>query len=126
MRFEHFGINVPDARAMAEWLVKHCGMRVLRAINTAPYTCFLADERGMSVIEIYTNPAGPIPDYSRQHPLQFHWAFAVDDPDEVKDRLVAAGASVVEEIWLEDGSHLFMLRDPWGVPLQLCKRTKPL
>ena len=126
MRFEHFGINVPDARAMAEWLVKHCGMRVLRAMTTAPYTCFLADESGNSIIEIYTNPAGPIPDYPHQHPLQFHWAFAVDDPDADKDRLVAAGASVVEEIWLEDGSHLFMLRDPWGVPLQICKRTKPL
>ena len=125
MRFEHFGVNVPDARAMAEWYVKHCGMRVLRAMTVSPFTCFLADERGMSAMEIYTNLLGPIPDYPMQHPLQFHFAFAVDDPDAIKDRLVAAGASVVEEIWLDDGSHLFMLRDPWGVPLQLCKRTKP-
>ena len=25
-----------------------------------------------------------------------------------------------------DGSRLIMLRDPWGLPLQLCKRSNPL
>ena len=27
--------------------------------------------------------------------------------------------------WMPDGSMLIMLRDPWGVALQLCQRSRP-
>ncbi len=87
---------------------------------------FLADEGGRVVMEIYSNPAAPIPDYSTQHPMRFHIAFAEPDPGAAKESLIRAGASFVEEDRLEDGSHLIMLRDPWGIPLQLCKRGSPL
>ena len=33
---------------------------------------------------------------------------------------------VVEEVRLDDGSLLIMMRDPWGLALQLCRRAKPL
>ncbi len=39
--------------------------------------------------------------------------------------LLAAGASVFEEIKMDDGSRIITFRDPWGVPFQLCKRAKP-
>ena len=26
---------------------------------------------------------------------------------------------------MPDGSRLTMMRDPWGLPLQLCQRAKP-
>jgi catechol 2,3-dioxygenase-like lactoylglutathione lyase family enzyme len=126
MQFEHFGINVPDAAAMAEWYVKNCGMKVIRAIPQANQTHFLADEKGRVMMEIYTNPKSAVPDRSAEHPLRFHFAFAVLDPAALKDKLVAAGASVFEELKMDDGSHLIMMRDPWGVPLQLCKRAKPM
>ncbi|HEW78486.1 MAG TPA: VOC family protein [Phycisphaerales bacterium] len=126
MEFEHFGINVPDSTAMANWYVEHCSMRIVRSMDSAPYTHFLADETGRVVIEIYSNPADPIPEHSAQHPLRFHFAFAVPDPTAVKEKLTAAGASVFEEQRFDDGTHLVMMRDPWGVPLQLCKRGTPL
>jgi hypothetical protein len=78
------------------------------------------------VIEIYCNAADAVPDYPAMHPLRFHIAFATDDPDGSRAALVAAGATFVDERSLPDGSRLLMLRDPWGVPLQLCKRTQPL
>ena len=56
------------------------------------------------------------------HPMRFHLAFAAGDPDAARAALVAAGATFVEEQALADGSRLLMLRDPWGLPLQLCKR----
>jgi predicted enzyme related to lactoylglutathione lyase len=68
----------------------------------------------------------PIPDYASMHPMRFHVAFAADDPDAARAELVAAGATFVEEQKLPDGSRLLMLRDPWGLPLQLCKRTTPM
>ena len=41
-------------------------------------------------------------------------------------RLEAAGAKYFEEVKLPDGSHLITLRDPWGVPIQLCRRGRPM
>ena len=67
-----------------------------------------------------------IPEYSKQHPLEFHFALTVNNPIEIKDKLIKAGAKVEEEIKLDDGSHLIMMRDPFGVPLQLVKRGKAL
>ena len=125
VKFEHIALNVPDAKSMAAWYVSHLGMTVAKSMDDEPYTHFLADGTGRVVMEIYTNKAAPIPDYGAVHPLNLHRAFAVTDADAAKERLLAAGAKYVEEVRPADGSVLYMLRDPWGVPLQICRRTKP-
>jgi catechol 2,3-dioxygenase-like lactoylglutathione lyase family enzyme len=111
---------------MAAWYVEHLGMRVLRRNAAAPHIHFLADASGRVVMEIYSNAADPVPDYSAMHPMRFHLAFAAPDPDQARAALVAAGATFVDEQTQPDGSRLLMLRDPWGLPLQLCKRTASL
>ena len=126
MQFEHFGINVPDATAMGEWYVKNCNMKIVLAIPKPSQTHFLADEKERVCMEIYTNPNAIVPDYSSQHPLCFHFAFEAASPAAMKDKLITAGASVFEELKLDDGSCIIMFRDPWGVPFQLCKRAKPM
>ena len=126
MQFEHFGINVPDAKAMAAWYVKNCQLKIVRAIPQPSQTHFLADEKGRICIEIYTNSNAAVPNYLLQHPLCFHFAFEAASPAAMKDKLVAAGATVFEELNLEDGSCIIMFRDPWGVPFQLCKRASPM
>jgi catechol 2,3-dioxygenase-like lactoylglutathione lyase family enzyme len=126
LNLEHVACNVADPTAMAAWYVKHLGMRVVRQSPEPPQIHFLADAAGRAVIEIYSNAADPIPDSAAMHPLRFHIAFATDDPDAARDALVAAGATFVEERGMADGSRLLMLRDPWGIPLQLCRRTRPL
>jgi len=125
MKFEHFGINVPDARAMGQWYVEHLGFRLVRSREEAPYTRFLADETGRVVVELYTNPAATIPGYSAQHPLVFHLAAWSSDVAADRARLEKAGAALFVEEVMPDGTRLTMMRDPWGVPLQLCQRTKP-
>jgi catechol 2,3-dioxygenase-like lactoylglutathione lyase family enzyme len=126
LNIEHFACNVADPVAMATWYVEHLGMRIVRRVQAPPHIHFLADAGNRVVIEIYSNGADPIPDYASMHPLRFHLAFAADDPDAVKAALIAAGATFVEEQTLADGSRLLMLRDPWGLALQLAKRTTPL
>jgi len=126
MKFEHVALNVPDALAMAAWYVEHCGMQIVRGMREAPFTHFVADASGRTILELYTNTAAPIPDYAAQHTLCLHVAWAVADATAVKARLIAAGASLVNDSVLEDGTHLVMLRDPWGVALQLCQRSAPL
>jgi catechol 2,3-dioxygenase-like lactoylglutathione lyase family enzyme len=125
MKFEHFALNVPDARASARWYVAHLGLRVARTRDDSPYTSFLADDSGRVILEVYSNPAAPYPDYRAAHPLCFHVAFIADDPAAVRARLVAAGATPAYEETLPDGSFLVMVRDPWGVPLQLVRRQTP-
>ena len=125
MIFEHFALNVPDVRAAAAWYVEHLGLKVMRARPDAPYTQFLADSSGRVFLELYTNPTDPIPEYPAQHPLRVHFAFAVADTKAEHERLVQAGATLVTEEVLPDGTRLVMMRDPWGVPVQLCQRAKP-
>jgi catechol 2,3-dioxygenase-like lactoylglutathione lyase family enzyme len=126
LNVEHFACNVSEPVAMAAWYVEHLGMRVVRRLTAAPHIHFLADANDHVVIEIYKNAADPIPDYASMHPLRFHIAFASDDPDAVRAALVTAGATFVDEQTQPDGSRLLMLRDPWGLALQICKRVTPL
>jgi catechol 2,3-dioxygenase-like lactoylglutathione lyase family enzyme len=125
MVFEHFAINVPNARDAASWYVAHLGLKILRALNEPPYTHFLADDTGRVMLEIYTNETAAIPDYASEHPLRFHFAFIAKDAVAAQKSLLAAGATTAEVITPPDGSILVMMRDPWGVPVQLCQRANP-
>jgi glyoxylase I family protein len=125
MKIEHVAFNVAEPVSMAEWYCTHCGLRVVRHIPQPAQTHFLADADA-TVLEIYCNPPDQVPDYRNMNPLLFHLALSSDNPTADARRLVTAGATYVEEVKLPDGSHLIMLRDPWGIALQLCKRTKPL
>lgn len=126
MIFEHMALNVPDVQAAAAWYVAHLGLQVVRAKPDAPFTHFLADGTGRVFIELYSNPVDAFPNYPAQHPLRMHVAFAVGDAAAERIRLEKAGATLAVEEPQPDGSLLIMMRDPWGVPLQLCQRTKPL
>lgn len=126
LNVEHVACNVAEPVAVAAWYVEHLGMRIVRRLAAAPHIHFLADASGRAVIEIYSNAADPVPDYWSMHPLRFHLAFAADDLDLARAALLAAGATFVDEQTQTDGSRLVMLRDPWGLAIQLCKRTTPL
>ena len=126
MHIEHFALNVAEPVAMAAWFVEHLGFRVVRHVDNTTQTHFLADESGQSVLEIYCNPPDQVPDYARLDPLIVHIALVSENPDTDRARLEAAGATYASEVRLPDGSQLTMLRDPWGLALQLCKRGTPL
>lgn len=125
MKLEHIAFNVADPVAAAKWYCTHCGFRVARHVPMPVQTHFLVDS-GSTVIEIYCNPPDSVPDYRSMNPLIFHLALISDNPVDDAQRLSAAGAEVVEDMHLDDGSHLIMMRDPWGLALQLCKRARPL
>ena len=126
MKLEHFALNVSDPVDMALWYAENLGLKTVRQMEDAPYTHFLADSSGTILLEIYNNPEDQVPAYADMNPLLLHVAFVSDDPESDKTALLAAGASFVEELHLDDGSHLVMLRDPWGLAIQLCKRGTPM
>ncbi len=125
MKIEHLAFNVADPVAFAAWYVRHLGLRIVRHLPQAAETHFLADDQG-TILEIYRNPPDQVPDYRAMDPLLFHLAFSSTDPEADAQRLVAAGATRVTEVRPNDGSLLLMLRDPWGIALQLCRRSRPL
>ena len=126
MKLEHFAMNVADPTVMAGWYEEHLKLKTVRHFPKASDTHFLADSSGTILLEIYNNPADQVPPYAEMNPLLIHLAFVSTDPAADKENLLAAGASLVEEIFLEDGSHLVMMRDPWGLAIQLCKRGTPM
>ncbi|NLO69831.1 MAG: VOC family protein [Porphyromonadaceae bacterium] len=126
MKIEHFAINVAKPVEMADWYVKNLGLTIVAGQKTAPYAHFLADNSGKVMLEIYCNPADQVPAYGSMDPLILHLAFVSENPSEDKDRLMRAGATLESETISENGNHLVMLRDPWGLALQLCKRAKSL
>ncbi|WP_236974547.1 VOC family protein [Membranihabitans maritimus] len=126
MKIEHFAINVPEPQAMADWYVRNLGMNIVKQMHDAPFMTFLADNSGKVMLEIYRNDKAPVPNYTDQHPLVVHLAFVSEDPGKDKIRLLEAGAKEVSDDILSDGSHLVMLKDPWGISVQLCKRSSPM
>ena len=125
MQFEHFALNVPDCRAHAQWYATHLGFVIVRQRDDAPFTHFLADDTGRTIVEFYSNTKAAYPDYRAAHPLSFHLAVVATDAKAERTRLEKAGATLFAEDPQPDGTLLIMLRDPWGVPLQLCQRTQP-
>jgi catechol 2,3-dioxygenase-like lactoylglutathione lyase family enzyme len=122
MKFEHYAINVEDAVAVADWYTKNCGLTAAVALTELPFTRFLADETGRVFFEIYSNPTAPMPDYATMNHLQYHMAFEVSDAEAEKERLMAVGCTFVEELGDGNKTRLIMLRDPFGIALQLCQR----
>ena len=126
MKIEHVALNVEDPISMTDWYVKNLGLMIVKQSNDSPYMTFLSDDSGRVMIELYNNPADKVPDYRNMNPLIMHLAYVSENPDIDKSRLVKSGATVVSDDHLDDGSHLVMLRDPWGICIQLCKRATPM
>ena len=125
MRLEHLALQVADPVAVADWYVQHLGCAVARAGGSPNLARFLA--AGPVLIEIYQSANAPAPDYPSMHPSQLHLAFVSENLKADRDRLLAAGARVADDYTTSPaGDELLMLRDPWGLALQLVKRAKPM
>ena len=127
VKIEHFALQVTDPVAMADWYVEHIGWSVARSGGPPINGRFLLDNAGSVMLEIYRNPRAAVPDFYAIDPLWIHLALLSVDPAGDRDRLVKAGAQVVDDLSTTPaGDEVVMLRDPWGVPLQLVKRAQPM
>jgi glyoxylase I family protein len=129
MKMEHVGLQVSDPVQMSAWYCRHLGFRVMRQQEAAPFTAFLADSSGSMMIEIHHHFTVQVPDYRQMDPLMLHLAFDVGgEPIEAaSQRLLDAGASMAKELVITAaGDKLCMLRDPWGISIQLVKRAQPM
>ena len=127
MNIEHFAYVVEDPLSVAKWYVEHLGFSIKRSMAESPFAHFLADGSGTVMIEIYNNPAVPVPDYRSMDPLVLHLAMASDDVERDCERLIEAGAARMGDLLhTDDGDVLAMLRDPWGFSIQLARRGRAM
>jgi glyoxylase I family protein len=129
MKIEHAGYMVQDPIRTAEWYCHNLGFRIARGMQASPFTHFLADASGNVMLEIYNNPAASVPNYAAMDPLVLHIAFDIGSEtiESARDRLLAAGCTLYSDLTVTPaGDQLIMLRDPWGLALQLAKRNKPM
>jgi len=123
VKIEHTAFQVADPVALAAWYVNHLGLTVKRAQSEAPFGHFLADDGDAVMLEFYNNPRLPVPDYRAMDPLLLHIALRADDVAGTRARLMAAGATPVGDVQHTDaGDTVAMLRDPWGLAVQLVHR----
>ena len=107
--------------------VEYLGFTVKRRMVDAPYAHFMADDSGTVMLEIYGNAGAAKLDFPKVEPPALHLAFVSQDIAADVKRLTAAGATIVADTHeLPPGDTFAMLRDPWGVPLQLVKRKTPM
>lgn len=125
MVFEHYALNVNDPHTISDWYCTHLKATIALQKDEAPYTVFLADSSGRVFWELYNNPEGGYVEFGNTHHLTFHLAFRSTDAAADMSRLLEARCTLVEEIKSED-HYLVMLRDPFGIPLQLCQRNYTL
>ena len=127
MNLEHVALQVPEPVAMADWYVRHLGCSVARSTGEPSFIRFLKDGAGSSMVELYRNPRAPVPDYRSMDVMLVHLAFLSDNPAADRERLIGAGASIAEDLTTTPaGDEVLILRDPWGIALQLIKRADPM
>lgn len=127
MKIEHTAYQVDDPVALSRWYVDHLGLTIKRAQSVAPFGYFLADDGGTVMLEFYRQAHLPVPDYRSMDPLLLHLAFLARDVKAERARLIAAGATPEGDVIRNDaGDEVAMLRDPWGLAVQLIKRADPM
>lgn len=123
--FAHAGINVEGFEEISQWYVENLGCRVARSVPGG--MTFLADPTGRVILELYSNPDGPVLPFKEVNFLSLHLAFLVEDPKKQADRLLQKGASLSYDAKTTPaGDTMVMLQDPWGISIQLIRRAVPM
>ena len=123
MKVEHIGLIVRAPIDMGAWYAEHLGFRVVvQNGDNSQGSAWLEDDAGTLLIELGATPTTPPLDFASMAPLQVHLAVASEDAEADSRRLQAAGATFVERCASAPGDVILLLRDPWGMAVQLVQR----
>ena len=127
MKFEHIALNRREPDKVSQWYVDNLRMQIVKAPTGPGQAYFVADYAKQMMFELYSSPEAAGLDYFNIDPRTFHLAFAVENVAAMRAQLLQAGATAEGEIARNaNGDEFAMLRDPWGMPLQLTRRNRPL
>lgn len=123
---EHLAVNTTDSRARSMWYRNNLGFVVIRDATAALFAVFSSDAGEHLMFELYQFPQYPFVDLQKLNPFSMHVAFATNDVANAKECLAKGGASFVEFHNTVQGDSVLVLRDPWGMPIHIVKRVKPM
>jgi uncharacterized glyoxalase superfamily protein PhnB len=127
IRFEHLALNVPDPQKIANWYCQNLGYKIMRKGGAPNFTTFISDAGEHIMMELTVNHQYPLIDFSGINHACLHFAFVVDDVRSVRNALIAAGATLAEELReTNTGDQVLVLRDPWGFAIQFIKRGEAM
>lgn len=127
MNIEHIALNIKNPQQMAAWYRDNLGFKILQSMDISPFAHFILDASGHIMLEIFKLPNKKIPNYKSLDPAIFHIGFSVDNIEKTLNHLTKRGATVVEKLITNSaGNKVAMLKDPWGLSIQLIKRVKKL
>lgn len=123
MKIEHLALNVKDPIGLVKWYCDNLGFSIVKGMDVPPFAHFIVDSSKHMLLEIFYLDDKEVTDFSSVDSASLHLGFSVEDIEVEYKELISAGAVVISEISLtESGDKIAMLRDPWGMPLQLLKR----
>ena len=124
---QHIGLNVNNPVEVANWYIQNLGMKLIRQGNAPQFVTFIAGAGGNMEMEFYNKEKFKKIDFQKIDVMSFHFAFLTDSIGIIKKKLIDAGAKLVDKITeTPTGDKVAMLRDPWGMPLQLVERSIPM
>ena len=123
---EHLAINMADSRARSMWYRDNFGFVAICDATVGPFTIFSSDAGKHLMFELYHFPQYPIVDFQKLNPFSMHVAFATNNVAGARDGLTKGGASFIEFHNTAQGDSVLVLRDPWGMPIHIVKRVKPM
>lgn len=127
MKIEHLALQMKDPVKAAKWYVDNLGFTIVKQMESSPFCHFIIDQAKEMLLEIFRLPDKEVPDYKALDPSIMHLGFSVENIEAVYEELISSGATLVSEISIsKTGDKIAMLRDPWGLPIQLIKRKQPL
>ncbi len=124
---QHIGLNVNNPVEVANWYIQNLGMKLIRQGNAPQFVTFIADAGNNMEMEFYNKEKIKKIDFQKIDVMTFHFAFLTDSINTIENKLIAAGAKLIDKITeTPAGDKVAMLRDPWGMPLQLVERSIPM
>ena len=127
IRSEHIAFNVEDPIAQAKWFVDNMEFKIMFKGDPPNNARFVINTGEDFMIELYNNKEYPKIDLQKISHMAIHIAFMVDSMEAVKQKLLSAGATIVEDITkIPSGDLILMMRNPWGLPIQFVQRANPM
>lgn len=124
---QHIGFNVNNPIEITNWYIQNLDMKLIRTGKAPQYVTFIADSGSNMEIEFYNKEKVDKIDFQKIDVMSFHFAFLTDSINLIESKLIAAGAKLIDKTTeTPAGDKVAMLRDPWGMPLQLVQRSIPM
>jgi len=134
VRFEHFAYNTPDQKIAALWYVEFMDLNIpwSKDIDTTKnnyrnYRVPYVGDAGRNMsLELFGKTDVPQTFAQMKHD-EVHLGYLVDEPEKLAKRMVYGGAKIVSDIKKEkNGDIMIDMIDPYGFPIRLIKRVKPI